>query len=224
MKQTMKQTMKLLGGLALLGLTSNSAKAFTYAFQDSGIISFSTSNVTANTEFAIGYFSGSIITTGSQISLANFVNLNTDGSGGTTWSMPLDIGNTDGSQFISIGTDPMGANTGGRLPLANTPLYFVARSVGDAPFAPFSFALGNSNWLVKTNGPTDPGAAQYSWGEGFAFANATVLTPNVSLAADGSGLYTLTVADLTAIPEPSVASLLALGTVGLVALRVRRKS
>jgi hypothetical protein len=30
--------------------------------------------------------------------------------------------------------------------------------------------------------------------------------------------------DLSAIPEPSVASLLALGTVGLVALRVRRKS
>jgi hypothetical protein len=30
--------------------------------------------------------------------------------------------------------------------------------------------------------------------------------------------------NLAAVPEPSVASLLALGTVGLVALRVRRKS
>jgi len=220
----MKQTMKMLGALALLGLTSSSAKAFTYAFQDSGIVSFGASNVTANTEFAIGYFTGAITTTGSQISLANFVNLNTNGSGGTTWSMPLDIGNTDGSQFISIGTDPMGANTGGLQPAANTVLYFVGRSVGDAPFAPFSFALGNSAWVVKTNGQTDPGAAQYSWGEGFAFANATVLTPNVSLQANESGLYTLTVANLAAVPEPSVASLFALGTVGLVALRARRKS
>ena len=212
--------MKQLGVLAFLALTSSSAKAFTYGFQDSGIISFGASNVIANTEFAIGYFTGSIVTTGSTISLLNFVNLNTDGSGGTTWSMPLDIGNTDGSQFISIGTDPMGANAGGLQPAVNTPLYFVAKSVGDAPFAPFSFALGNSQWVVKTNGPTDLGAATYSWGEGFKFENATVLTPNVSLGSpNAGGVFTATV-----IPEPSVASLFALGTVGLVALRVRRKS
>jgi len=45
---------------------------------------------------------------------------------------------------------------------------------------------------------------------------------------DGGGLINTTLssvqADIVAIPEPSVASLLALGTVGLVALRVRRKS
>jgi hypothetical protein len=45
---------------------------------------------------------------------------------------------------------------------------------------------------------------------------------------DGGGAINTTLgsvqADIVAIPEPSVASLLALGTVGLVALRVRRKS
>ena len=49
------------------------------------------------------------------------------------------------------------------------------------------------------------------------------------LGWDGDGainttLVNLQVTTLDAIPEPSVASLLALGTVGLVALRVRRKS
>jgi hypothetical protein len=77
---------------------------------------------------------------------------------------------------------------------------------------------------VKTNASTDPGAAQYSWGEGFGFVNANFLTDNASLSVDGNGLYTVNVIDLSAVPEPSVVSLLALGTVGLVVLRARRKS
>jgi hypothetical protein len=40
----------------------------------------------------------------------------------------------------------------------------------------------------------------------------------------GSGNQTIGLVNLAAVPEPSVASLLALGTVGLVALRARRKS
>jgi hypothetical protein len=54
-------------------------------------------------------------------------------------------------------------------------------------------------------------------------ANTTALVGSYSF---NSGNQTIGVADLSlaAIPEPSVASLLALGTVGLVALRVRRKS
>jgi len=40
----------------------------------------------------------------------------------------------------------------------------------------------------------------------------------------GSGNQTIGLVNLAAVPEPSVASLFALGTVGLVALRARRKS
>ena len=224
----MKQTMKMVGALALLAITSSSAKAFTYAFQDFGIVRFGASNVTANTEFALGYFTGAITTTGSQISLANFTNLNAVAAGVIGWSSGIDLG--DGSALLSVGTDPMTTNSsaaGSLTPLNNTPLYFVARSVSDAPAGqgPFSFALGNSAWTVKTNAADDLGGYVYSWGQGFGFANATVITSNVSLGGpDANGVFTATVADLSAIPEPSVASLLALGTVGLVALRVRRKS
>ena len=220
MKQTMKQTMKLAGALALLAITSSSAKAYTYAFQDSGIVNFGATTATTNTEFAIGYFTGSIQTTNSEISLLNFVNLNSGGA----WSMPFDLfsNGAQGAQFITAGTDPMSANTGGLTPAIGTKLYLVGRSVSDAPAGqgPFSFALGNSAWSVQQNGPSDTGGYSYAWGEGFGFVNATVLTPNVSLQADGTtGVYTATV-----IPEPSSASLLALGVAGLVALRARRKS
>ena len=52
-------------------------------------------------------------------------------------------------------------------------------------------------------------------------ANAVAVVGSYNFSG-GNQLVTLT--NLAAIPEPSVASLLALGTVGLVALRVRRKS
>jgi len=52
-------------------------------------------------------------------------------------------------------------------------------------------------------------------------ANAVAVVGSYNFAG-GNQIVTLT--NLAAIPEPSVASLLALGTVGLVALRVRRKS
>jgi len=226
MKQTMKQTMKLVGCLGLLALTSSSAKAFTYSFFDLGQIKFGTTSVTSNTEFALGYFTGSISSSGSQVDLANFVNLNSNGSGGVGWSMAMDAG--EGSWLITAGSAPMTANTGGLQPIAGTALYFVGRSVSDAPAGqgPFSFAVGNSEWVVKTNGGTDLGdPTSYSWGDPgtFTFSKVNFSTSGVSLSSPG-GLATLTMADLSAIPEPSVASLLALGTVGLVALRVRRKS
>jgi len=53
----------------------------------------------------------------------------------------------------------------------------------------------------------------------FAGVNAAIV-PSTAFDATGANLNF----ELAAIPEPSVASLLALGTVGLVALRVRRKS
>ena len=52
-------------------------------------------------------------------------------------------------------------------------------------------------------------------------ANALAVVGSYSF---GGGNQVATLASLAAVPEPSVASLFALGTVGLVALRARRKS
>jgi len=56
----------------------------------------------------------------------------------------------------------------------------------------------------------------------FSFTANTVA--QVGSYSFGGGNQTIGLANLSAIPEPSVASLFALGTVGLVALRARRKS
>jgi hypothetical protein len=85
--------------------------------------------------------------------------------------------------------------------------------------------FGNSNWIVPAN-PTDiPDAYGFDIGD----VGTVAYYGSISL---GTGAYAPEVVnsanlrsiDIAAIPEPSVASLLALGTVGLVALRVRRKS
>ena len=72
--------------------------------------------------------------------------------------------------------------------------------------------------------------AVFSQGALSDFNTATVGTWNLVSGANGNSInatftgLSLGGAGVVAIPEPSVASLLALGTVGLVALRVRRKS
>jgi len=72
--------------------------------------------------------------------------------------------------------------------------------------------------------------AVFSQGALSEFNTATVGTWNLVSGANGNNInatftgLSLGGAGVVVIPEPSVASLLALGTVGLVALRVRRKS
>ena len=72
--------------------------------------------------------------------------------------------------------------------------------------------------------------AVFSQGALADFNTRTVTTWNLVSGANGNAInatftgLSLGGAGVVVIPEPSVASLLALGTVGLVALRVRRKS
>jgi hypothetical protein len=87
--------------------------------------------------------------------------------------------------------------------------------------------LGSEFRIVRTIAHISPFIADYFAGDltainqvvGFGFTfNASDIVVNTTLNTLQANV------DLSAIPEPSVASLLALGTVGLVALRVRRKS
>lgn len=212
----MKHALKL-ALLAIIMSLPSSGKAFTYAFQDYGGISYGGSLVTGNVEFSLGYFSGSITVNGPTIDLTNYTNLNTDGDGGVWWNPAYDFGDpaagNPADTFISVGTDPMDSNIGGLKPAANTLLYVVGRSTTGPSF---SFAFGNSAWMVKTNTPTDLGGAIYAWGEGFTFANATVFTSNASLSTSSGNI-------ITVVPEPSTGALLMIGSVGLVALRRLRK-
>ena len=84
-----------------------------------------------------------------------------------------------------------------------------ANAVAPSPATPVNFYLADVNSggvLVGTFLPS---------------VNVTVLG---DVPLEGIEAYRMLSGDLAVIPEPSVASLLALGTVGLVALRVRRKS
>jgi hypothetical protein len=81
----------------------------------------------------------------------------------------------------------------------------------------YGAVLTDASWVA----PTFQGNANFV---DFIFSTGTVA--QVGSYSYGGGNETIGLANLSlsAIPEPSVASLLALGTVGLVALRVRRKS
>ena len=76
-------------------------------------------------------------------------------------------------------------------------------------------------WLAPSSTATDVNIIEAGQTVTLKFAgvNATIV-PSSEFDATGANLNF----QLAAVPEPSVASLLALGTVGLVALRARRKS
>ena len=85
-------------------------------------------------------------------------------------------------------------------------------------FTGFVPTSSTSSFVALTAGAVnDLTAINQVVGFGFTF-NASDIAVNTTLNTLQANV------DIAAIPEPSVASLLALGTVGLVALRVRRKS
>jgi len=98
---------------------------------------------------------------------------------------------------------------------------------------PFTFSLYDSNNTLVQNftGTTAVSAspvfvALTPASSGVSYSDVL----SVAFSWDGAGAINTTLnavqanVDLAAVPEPSVASLFALGTVGLVALRARRKS
>jgi len=87
----------------------------------------------------------------------------------------------------------------------------------------------NFSWASFATTSTDVTAA-FSGASLAAFNTGNIVNWNLVSGGNGNGInatftsLSLDGANVVPIPEPSVASLLALGTVGLVALRVRRKS
>jgi len=99
-------------------------------------------------------------------------------------------------------------------------------SSSSAAWAVISGTIGGTDifspmWVAPTptQSEVQPIEAGVTFTTLFAGANATIV-PSTAFDPQGANLNF----QLAAVPEPSVASLLALGTVGLVALRVRRKS
>jgi hypothetical protein len=203
---------------------------------------------------AVGYWvssTGTTLTTGG-ISIGFFANtpnwsvLSTK-SASEAWSSLLTYGYTDVRSLSSV-TQPSDwsfatggtptAVTGGTvgniaiasLP-ANTRLYAIAFNAGDwnanntmasATFAgsqwgavsAFGHATASENFLS----PVDLGSKTIQ------FKSANLVAADVLVGSLSPSYATNFSVQLSAIPEPSSASLLALGVAGLVALRVRRKS
>ena len=204
---------------------------------------------TLDNKAAIGYFADGFAASAANYSswLANFKGVTGYTQKVTTGSNPL-LGNNQISAGITVSLenaplfDPeesnfdrivkVSANQGGSfLGLAGGDLLRLDKQ--------FSLILWNSNdvgtatqagvftstaWTVPSTGPLSFSTSSGDSVE-MQFA-AGSLTPVVGTSSYTTGARFVQLADISAvaIPEPSVASLLALGTVGLVALRVRRKS
>jgi hypothetical protein len=111
----------------------------------------------------------------------------------------------------AVSNSEVGISSGTLLALA------IYKSTSGTPYsdAVLQAVLTDSTWVMPT---LEFGLTQTIYAP---TANAVAVVGSYDFAG-GNQIVTLT--NLAAIPEPSVASLLALGTVGLVALRVRRKS
>jgi len=145
----------------------------------------------------------------------------TDWSFATTGTPTAATGGTTGNVAIAS------------LP-ANTRLYAIAFNTGDwnvnntmasATFGGTEWgavsAFGHATTAENFLAPADLGSKVIQ------FKSANLVAADVlvgSFSPSYASNYSIQLSSVAAIPEPSVASLLALGTVGLVALRARRKS
>ena len=136
------------------------------------------------------------------------------------------------SSTIGSGTGQAGTFGGGGTITTGTDTYLGKQLyyiIGNASTIAASTQLGvftKSTWLVPTN-PTGPTPTGYTTDINQVGNTTSSILFGSYIAGGGFGGangYKLAAMNLAAVPEPSVASLLALGTVGLVALRARRKS
>jgi len=102
--------------------------------------------------------------------------------------------------------------------------FFAKTSIADSsdldwtsPGVNYAAILTDSTWTAPAFGNSSAGIP-FNMG-----ASTTALNGSYSYNS-GNQIIGVANLDLAAVPEPSVASLFALGTVGLVALRARRKS
>ncbi len=137
------------------------------------------------------------------------------------------------SSTIGTGTGMAGTFTGGGTISTATGDTYVGRQlyyiIGNASTIATSTQLGvftKSTWTVPTN-PTGPTPSPFVTDIRQVTNDDASILFGSYLAGGGMTISGTTRADayqLSLIPEPSSASLLALGVAGLVALRVRRKS
>ena len=207
------QKTALVLGLLLTINIGNAAITITGATQASSSLGLSNGNIlTDGAIFTIGYYSSALssgsfssVTSGSDFligwtELASSTANLFDASGLRSASVELATGvNTHvGKSLVML--------------VGNTGTISGSSEVG---------VFSNSTWIMPSN-PTDIPDAY-----GFDIADAGTVAYFGSLSL-GTGAYpsegVVNSANLALIPEPSSASLLALGVAGLVALRARRKS
>jgi hypothetical protein len=177
-----------------------------------------------------GYFQSGFTATSANLALwdENFISMNGSWAASTK---RFQISLVAGDGNIGGGTQTASTFYGVSIPV-NTPLYLLLSNV-TASSAGNTNSSVNADYLLPQAGITAQ-TTQYalltdsSWKMITASAldtGTTLLgfTANTAISG-GFGAYSANAITLNAIPEPSSASLLAIGVAGLVALRARRKS
>ena len=207
-----QKTVLVLGLLLTINI-GNAAITITGATQASSSLGLSNGNIlTDGAIFTIGYYS-------SALSSGSFSSVTSGSDFLIGWtqlaSSTANLYDTSGLRSASVEL-ATGVNTH-----VGKSLVMLVGNTGTISGSSEVGVFSNSNWIVPAN-PTDIPDAY-----GFDIADAGTVAYFGSLSL-GTGAYpsegVVNSANLALIPEPSSASLLAIGVAGLVALRVRRKS
>jgi len=193
-------------------------------------------SVSKNLGAKFGYFASGFTATAANLAQwdENFISMNGQWSFSTKrFQISLNAGDLNVGSGSQTGSTAYGVT----IP-ANTPLYLLVSNTAYSG-TPNTSSSANADYLLPQAGIT-AGTTEYAlltdstWRMITASATDLTTTPlgfTANTAVSGgfglynSGTQAITLASsLAVVPEPSVASLLALGTVGLVALRARRKS
>lgn len=189
-------------------------------------------SVSTNLGAKFGYFASGFTATSANLAQwdENFISMNGQW---TASSKRFQISLVAGDNNVGGGTQTGSTAYGVTIPV-NTPLYLLISNVAYNSAANTNASV-NADYLLPQTGIT-AATTQYalltdaSWKMMTASAldlTTTVLGFTVNTGISGGfGSYNSATSAITlnAIPEPSSASLLALGVAGLVALRARRKS
>ena len=193
-------------GYAALTITGATASSYNFALSNNSIL-------TDGAIFQIGYYN-------SAVTSASFSGLSSASAFQTGWTS---LASSTANAFDIPGLRSATAD------LATGINTYEGKSlvmlVGNAPTIAGSTQVGvfaNSTWIVPVN-PTGITPTDYAFDVSDVGTQALFGTLSLGTGAyAGDGVVNS--ANLRAIPEPSSASLLALGVAGLVALRARRKS
>ena len=187
-------------------------------------------SVSTNLGAKFGYFASGFTATSANLGQwdENFISMNGQWTASTKrFQISLNAGDLNVGSGSQTGSTAFGVT----IPV-NTPLYLLVSNTAYSS-TPSTSSSANADYLLPQAGIT-AGTTQYAlltdstWK--MLTASATDLTTTTlgftagTAISGGFGSYNSATSTITLIPEPSSASLLALGVAGLVALRARRKS